>query len=134
MIIDGKNAVLGRMASQAAKALLNGEEVKIVNAEKVIVTGQRDSIVSVYAKKRSIGSPQHGPFFPTRPDMIVRRTIRSMLPYKTGRGREAFKKLRVYIDIPDELKNEKFQTLAVKEIKTEYMTVGKIAKSIGWSG
>ncbi len=133
MNIDGKNAVLGRMASQVAKALLKGEEVKIVNAEKVIVTGQKDSIATVYAKKRSLGSAQHGPFFPTRPDMIVRRTIRSMLPYKTSRGREAFKKLRVYISVPDELKNETFQSLAVKVVKTEYMTVGKIAKSIGWN-
>ena len=40
MIIDGDGAVAGRLASTAAKTLLKGEDVIIVNAEKAIITGE----------------------------------------------------------------------------------------------
>ena len=125
MIINGKDAVLGRLASYTAKKLLAGEEVSIVNAEKVIITGDSVEITKKYLKKRSIGSPQHGPFFPTKPDLIVRRTVRGMLPYKTNKGRIAFKKLRVYIGTPVEM--EKGESIAVKTVRTSYMTVGDLA-------
>lgn len=136
MLVDGTNSVLGRMATQIAKTLLKGEEVSIVNADKVIITGSPDRIVGEYLKKKTIGSPQHGPFFPRKPELIVRRTIRGMLPYKTRKGREAFKKLRVYVNIPEELAGEagKAKPLAAKEIKTDYITIGKLARSLGWSG
>ncbi|HLD39165.1 MAG TPA: 50S ribosomal protein L13 [archaeon] len=130
MIINGKDAVLGRLASYTAKKLLAGEEVSIVNAEKVIITGDSVEITKKYLKKRSIGSPQHGPFFPTKPDLIVRRTVRGMLPYKTNKGRIAFKKLRVYIGTPVEM--EKGESIAVKTVRTSYMTVGDLATQLGW--
>lgn len=130
MIINGKDAVLGRLASYTAKKLLAGEEVSIVNAEKVLITGDSIKITKTYLKKREIGSPQHGPFFPTRPDLIVRRTVRGMLPYKTNKGRIAFKKLRVYIGTPTDL--GKGESIAVKTVRTSYMTVGNLAKQIGW--
>lgn len=44
MIVDATGLVLGRLASVAAKSLLAGEEVKIVNAEKALITGSRDFI------------------------------------------------------------------------------------------
>jgi large subunit ribosomal protein L13 len=134
MNIDGKNAILGRLASFTAKRLLAGEAVNIVNAENIIITGSDPKkIVGAYLKKRRMGSPQHGPFFPRKPDMIVRRTIRSMLPYKTNRGRAAFKRLKVYIGVPEELKNEKFESRAATDIKTNYVSVGKVAKALGWN-
>lgn len=131
MIIDGKNAVLGRLSSYVAKQLLNGKEIKIVNAEKIIITGNPKRIVGKYLKRRRIGSPQHGPFFPKKPDLIVRRAIRGMLPYKTGRGRSAIKRLRVFISVPDNLKCKEMMTME-KEIETEFITIEKLAKSIGW--
>jgi large subunit ribosomal protein L13 len=131
MNIDGTNAILGRLASFAAKKLLSGESVNIVNAEKIIITGNPKKIVGEYLKKRRKGSPQHGPFFPRRPDLIVRRTIRGMLP-KTNKGRVAFKVLRVYIGVPEVLKNEKFESVAIKDIKVDYITIGRVAKSLGW--
>ena len=100
-VINGKNAVLGRLATYVAKAILNGDEIVIVNAEKVIITGSPKKIIGNYLKKRRIGSPKHGPFFPKKPDLILRRTIRGMLP-KTTKGRNAFKKLKVHIYTPKE--------------------------------
>lgn len=130
MIIDGTNAVLGRVASHTAKKLLAGEEVRIINAEKMLISGSPKGIKEKYLQRRRRGSPHHGPFFPKRPDLIVRRAIRSMLPYKTGRGRIAYKKLRVMIGNPD---NEKGESIEVKRIKANYITISRLAKTIGWN-
>ncbi len=130
MIIDGTNAVLGRLASITAKKLLAGEEIKIINAEHAIITGNPATTKNKYIRMKGIGSPQHGPFPPSRPDMIVKRTVRGMLP-KTKKGRDALKKLRVHIGNPD---NAKGEHVAVKQIKTRYITVGKIGKQLGWRG
>ncbi|MEM7819678.1 MAG: 50S ribosomal protein L13 [Candidatus Aenigmatarchaeota archaeon] len=131
ILIDGDGAILGRLASFSAKRLLNGERVNILNAEKVIITGNPKRIVANYLKKRRRGSPQHGPFFPKKPDLILRRTIRGMLP-KTRKGRNALKRLRAYIGIPEEFKDKKFETMATKEIKTDFITLGNLSKSLGW--
>ena len=53
-----------------------------------------------------------------------------MLP-KTNKGRNALKKLRVYISVPAELKDKKTENIAVKEIKTNFITVKDLAKSHG---
>ena len=129
MIIDGKNAVLGRLAVGTAKKLMAGEEVQIFNAEKVIITGSPNLIKEKYLARRARGNPHHGPFFPRMPHLIVRRTIRGMLPYKTNKGRAAFRKLRVHIGAP----TEKAETMT-KTIRSRYITVGELAKRLGWTG
>lgn len=126
-IIDGKNAVLGRLASHTAKKLLAGDEVTIINAENIIVTGRANEIKSKYLKFKGIGSPQHGPFFPRQPSMIVRRAIRGMLP-KEKKGRVALKKLKVYAG-SNGLKGE---SVGKKPIKTNYITIGEVSKTLGW--
>ena len=134
MIIDATNAILGRLSSHTAKQLLAGNEVSIVNAEKARISGNGNTIKEKYHERRARGSPQHGPFFPTKPELIVRRTIRGMLPYKTPKGRAAFKKLRVYSGIPKELEGKEMSSAAVRELSTESITVGRLAKTIGWRG
>jgi large subunit ribosomal protein L13 len=44
MIVDATGLVMGRLASVVATQLLAGNEIKIVNAEKAIITGRRESI------------------------------------------------------------------------------------------
>ena len=132
MIVDGKNAVLGRLAVGTAKKLMSGEEVQIFNAEKVIITGRPNLIKEKYLARRARGNPHHGPFFPRMPHLIVRRTIRGMLPYKTNKGRAAFKKLRVYNGaVPKG--TDKAEALATKPIRSRYITVGELAKALGWN-
>lgn len=132
IIIDAKNAILGRMASETAKMLKKGEDVVIINAEQAIITGDPKQIVGKYLKRRRIGSPQHGPFFPKKPDMIVRRTVRGMMEYKKPSGRAAFKRLRVHIGLPQEFADKEAKIIAVKEVKTDYIKVGELAKALGW--
>lgn len=90
-IINADGLILGRLASRVAKMLLEGEEVVIVNAEKAVITGNREVIFSKYKQRtglRTLTNPRRGPFYPKRSDEIVRRTIRGMLPWKTDRGRK----------------------------------------------
>ena len=127
MIIDAKDAVLGRLASIAAKRLLAGSSVMIVNAELAIMTGRKNQIVGKYLHRRDRGSPQHGPFFPTKPELMVRRTVRGRLP--KDRRRNAIRKLRVYIGNP---RSEKAESIAVKAVRSEFIRVGELAKILGW--
>lgn len=135
-IINGDGLIIGRMASIIAKRLLNGEEIVIVNAEKAVLSGKRKSKVKEAKEFLEVGSPEKGPFHYRRPDNIVRRTVRGMLPYKQPKGKQAYKRLKVFVGIPDELKDKKIETLMdarAEKLTCPYFTVGEFAKEIGWN-
>ena len=82
-VVDGTNLIAGRLCSNVAKLLRNGNRVSIVNCEKIMISGKKSSIIGEYEdflKIHSIIHPQHGPFHPRRPDTIIKRMIRGMLP------------------------------------------------------
>lgn len=135
-IINADGLIIGRMASIIAKRLLNGEEIVIVNAEKAVLSGKRKSKVKEAKEFLEVGSPERGPFHYRRPDKIVRRTVRGMLPYKQPKGKQAYKRLKVFIGIPAELKDKKIETLVhaqARKLTCPYFTVGELAKEIGWN-
>lgn len=135
MIIDARDAIVGRLASYAAKHLMKGESVEIINAERAIITGSPAEIESKFREKRERGSPQHGPFYPKSPDRILRRTIRGMLPYKQPKGRDAFRKLRVYVGIPEDLKGDKMAFAEKqKAVVCRFVRLGDMSKKMGWKG
>ncbi len=115
MIIDARDTVLGRIASTVAKELMKGGKVFVVNAEECAITGSKTSTLKKYKERvdrKSIINPaRYGPFFPKRPDGILKRTVRGMLPYKTPRGKNAFKNLKVYVGVPEEFKDKELVTL-----------------------
>ncbi len=111
-VIDVSNLVMGRVCSYIAKELLsNNDEIVVVNAEKSMITGNKSQVLDRFKTERSVGSVRKGPRFPKEPDRIFRRTVRGMLPMKTSRGKTAFKRLRVYIGVPEEFKNSNIETL-----------------------
>ncbi len=128
-IIDGSDKVLGRLSSQVAKLLLNGNKVNLVNAEKIVLSGHILSILSNYKHRMELkdkANPEHSPYWSRRADLFVKRVIRGMLPYKKPKGKSAFKLLKVYIGIPKEFKDSKPYDIKVKgpsEVfeKTHYM-------------
>jgi ribosomal protein uL13 len=129
-IIDGEKTVLGRLASYSAKQALNGEDIVILNCEKVIITGNKKRIKFDFQIKRGrVGSSQKGPKHHRDSRKIVKRAIRGMLPdHRMGRGRIAFKKIRCHIGIPEEFKDKdtiKFE----KKIKRKYWPIGEFAKN-----
>ena len=130
MIIDAEGAVLGRMASYAAKQALQGKSVAIVNCEKAVITGNKSALQEVYLNKRQRGgTSQKGPYFSKLSDRIVRRTIRGMLPWKKTAGREAFKRVYCYIGVPEKFSNKEKLSFK-KDIKTPHMSVQELIRHI----
>jgi large subunit ribosomal protein L13 len=136
IIIDAKGLILGRMASSVAKCLLQGESITIVNSEKAVISGKRLQIVDEAKTFLEVGHPRKGPYHPRRPDRVVRRTIRGMLPYRKPKGKQAYKRLRVYLGAPKEFEGKETKTILearAEKLKSPYITVGELAKEIGWS-
>jgi len=130
-IIDATDAPIGRLASIVAKRLLNGEEIFIVNAEKAIITGNKDEIKERYRRKREIGGTKRkGPFFPRMPHMILKRTVRGMLPYQQPKGRQAFKRLKVFIGVPEEFKDKEIEKIEFQKSKN-YITLKELSEYLG---
>jgi len=135
MIIDGTDLILGRVATVVAKKALLGENVAIVNCENIKITGTRKNILAKYMRTKSMGVPSKGPFQPKRPDMLVKKTVRGMLPYKQHKGREALKRVKCYIGVPEEFK-EKTETVKEANIDKvphyKNITIKEVCKELGW--
>ncbi len=132
-IIDADNAVLGRLASIVAKRLLNGEEIVIVNAEKAVIIGNKAYIIERYKDRRNIGSVRKGPYYPRMPDRILRRTVRGMLPMKKAHGKEAYRRLKVYMGVPKEFDGKEFEVInEAKNNKLEgFITLKDLSIQLG---
>lgn len=138
IIIDAEDAILGRLASRAAKESLKGEEVVIVNAEKAIISGRREYVFAQYLETRqrkSVVNPsRHGPKFPRRPEAIVKRTVRGMLPWHIAKGRSAYKRIKVYIGIPRGIKKEdiiKIEENIKKLTIPKYVRLDELGRYLG---
>jgi len=133
--IDAKGLVLGRMASVVAKRLLNGERINIVNADEAVISGRRLSILRESREFLQVGHFRKGPSHPRRPDTIVRKVVRGMLPRKKPRGEESLQRLRVYIGVPRELKDNEKETISeadARNLRGPYIRVSELARSVGW--
>ncbi|MEM4039763.1 MAG: 50S ribosomal protein L13, partial [Thermoplasmata archaeon] len=131
--IDATDHVLGRLSSTIAKMLLQGEEIIVINAEKSVVTGKKEFIFKNYLEKWQRGSVRKGPHYPRMPDRIFRRTVRGMLPFKSSHGREAYRRLKVYIGVPNNIdpKNaEKIDKAIYKKVRNK-ITLGEVSKYLG---
>lgn len=129
-IIDGKNAILGRLASYAAKEALKGEEIVVVNCEEIIITGNKQNIMEEFeAKRQRVGSTFKGPKVSRSNEKIVKRVIRGMLPnYRVGRGRIALKRIKCYAGTPKEFEGTKKISSGRKKIQTKSVRIKDIAK------
>ena len=109
-VIDAEEAVLGRIASTAAKILMGkhkptytpfldtGDHVIVVNAAKVRLTGNKEE-QKLY--RRHSGYPggltetQARKVRATRPTRMVEEAVQGMLP-KSKLGKQMYRKLQVY--------------------------------------
>ncbi len=135
-VIDANNLILGRMATVIAKRLLLGESIVILNAEKAVVSGKRLSKVGETKRKLEIGHPRKGPYFPKQPDRFVKRVVRGMLPRKKPKGMDAYRRLRVFVGVPQEFKDKLVETIptaSAEKLKCPYITVGELVEEIGWT-
>jgi large subunit ribosomal protein L13 len=109
-VIDAENAVLGRLAAQAAMLLMGknkpmytpfldtGDHVVVVNAEKIRLTGNKEE-QKMY--RRHSGYPgglreeSAKKVRAARPARMVEEAIQGMLP-KNKLGKQMYRKLNVY--------------------------------------
>jgi large subunit ribosomal protein L13 len=137
--IDATNQIAGRLSSKIAKLVLSGKKVVVVNAEKALISGSRTSVINQWKERLELSSrvnPIYGPIHPRRPDNILRRMVRGMVPRKKPKGATAMKRLRVYVGVPsgiDTSKATKFEdTNATRPIPV-YVTMADLSKSLGWN-
>ena len=130
--IDATDCIMGRLSSHVAKSLLNGEEIHIVNAEKVLISGSRSNITSEYVEKRTLNHPRKGPRYPRAPHMMLKRAVRGMIPYQKQSGRSAFKRLKVDVGKPASI-DGKIEVVdkAKMNKSTKYITLGEVSKVLG---
>lgn len=139
IVVDATNHIAGRLSSNVAKLLLKGNRVAIVNCDKIMISGTRSNIISEYQEFLDINSInhwKHGPKHPRRPDTIMKRMVRGMLPREKSSGIAAHKRLRTFIGSPKEVKSFKkikFEKAMIKKNSSNYTTMAELGRTIGWT-
>jgi large subunit ribosomal protein L13 len=110
LLVDAKGKTLGRLATQVAMVLRGkhkpmytphmdtGDHVIIVNARDVGMTGKKSEDKRFFRHTMYPGGARWTSIqtlFAKRPDRVVERAIRGMMP-RTKLGRAMMKKLKVY--------------------------------------
>jgi len=109
-VIDAAGRPLGRLATEVAKLLRGkhkttftphvdtGDHVIIINADKVVLTGTNKAEEKIFWHSQYPGglkSITKGGMLAKRPDRLVERTIKGMLPHNKL-GAQMYRKLKVY--------------------------------------
>lgn len=132
VILDAKDANLGRLSSVAAKNAISGNNVIVVNCKDAIITGNEKDILEKYRTLQNMGSggSRKGPRVIKLPHRIVKKSIRGMLPdHRRGFGKQAFKKVMCYDDCPEEfIDKEKINFQRPKHNK--YVRINKMIEKL----
>lgn len=140
LYVDASGQVAGRLCSKIAAELLSGKRVVVLNAEKAVVSGRRNTVFRLWRERLELYShvnPIYGPIHPRKPDNILHRMIRGMVPKTKNKGKSAMNRLRVYIGVPDKyasVKTVRFDDALATRPLPLYTTLEEVSKSIGWSG
>ena len=109
-VVDADNAVLGRLASEVARVLRGkhkpifaphvdtGDHVVVVNAARVQMTSGKAEAKRAYRHSGYPGglrSRSYRELLDTRPEEVVRRAVKGMLP-RGPLGAQMLRKLKVY--------------------------------------
>ncbi|MFB6122962.1 MAG: 50S ribosomal protein L13 [Haloferacaceae archaeon] len=131
VVVDARDCIMGRVASEVAQRALDGERVAVVNAEAAVITGNEEDTMSTYRKRAELGSDR-GPYYPKRPDRIFKRAIRGMVPHKKQRGREAFENVRVYVGNPFDEDAEVLAGTSLDRLSNiKFVSLGEVSENLG---
>jgi len=140
IVVDGTDHIAGRLASNVAKLLIQGNRVSVVNCEKIMMSGTRANQIKEareFLEINSIINYKHGPVHYRRPDTIMAKMIRQMLPFdRKPSGKESYQRLRTYIGSPKEIKSLgkiQFEKAKIKRSAANYTSVGELCRVIGWT-
>ena len=131
VIVDARDCIMGRVASQVAERAMDGESVAVVTVERAVITGSEDDVTSKFQKRRELGSDR-GPAYPKRPDGIFKRAIRGMVPYKEQKGRAAFENVRVYVGNPYDDEGEILEGTSLDRLSNiKFVQLDELSESLG---
>lgn len=134
-VLDAENKIAGRLATNISRRLKDGEEVKIVNAEKAVLSGNKEEIFADYKRKYERGSRDFGPHYPKRPDKVLKRIIRGMLP-DNGGGADLLSNVKTYLGTPERFEDdvEVPDTKEGDDLRNKnYVKLGEVSKHVGWT-
>ncbi len=135
LIIDARNAIVGRLAAHVAKRALMGDTITVVNAQYAVISGAKPWLLAEAKRKKAMGVPMKGPYRSKLPDRYLRRMIRGMLPYKQPRGRAAYERILCYIGVPAEFADAQLLTVPGADAKKlpnlKRLTIGQICEELG---
>ena len=109
-VVDASGKVLGRMATEIARRIRGkdnplftpyfdlGASVVVINADKVKLTGKKESTKAYYwhtAYPRGLRSVGFEKLRATRPERVIQKAVRGMLP-RNRLGNKLFLRLFVY--------------------------------------
>ena len=83
---------------------MEGQEVIILNISKAVISGHKKDTVArakVKLSTRTLASQDKGPKHFRRPETYAKRALRGMLPHKIPKGKNAYKRVKIYSDIPE---------------------------------
>lgn len=131
IIINADGEVYGRLCSYAAKQALEGNEIVVVNSEKVVITGRKMTTIEKHRTlKQKGGYSLKGPKYSKISYKILKRGIRGMLPdHRKGIGKEAFLKIKCYDGIPAEFAKEKMVQIK-KPTQDKFISLKELVKKI----
>ena len=132
-IVNAEGKILGRLASEIAQHARDDEEIRVVNSEGAVISGDEAEIKKEYETKYERGRRDRGPYFPKRADKILKRTVRNMLPDGSD-GRDTRSNVRTYLGVPDQMEDE-VEEVEVKEGSElkhrNYVKLGEVSEFIG---
>ena len=109
-LVDATDKPLGRLATELARVIRGkhkpmytphldtGDNIVVINAEKVRLTGAKADQKTYFRHSGYMGGERHIPFrrmIATHPERVIELAVRGMLP-KNALGRVLRKKLKVY--------------------------------------
>lgn len=120
-----------------AKKAIEGQDVVILNVSKAVLSGEKRSIIQrakVKLKTRTLASQEKGPIHPRRPENYARHVLRGMLPFKKAAGKKAYKRVKVYADMPSLYAEKSRQTVPgadASKLRCHYMFLEDLSREIG---
>ena len=126
-VIDGRNLIHGRLASVVAERIMDGEEIVVLNAEAIVFADFKAKVDRGDTTKRK------GPFYPRRADLLFKRCVRGMIPWTTTSGRDAYRRLHVFVGTPKQFQDceKERPEEACRKITGKYTTLGAVSKFLG---
>lgn len=131
LVVDAEGQTLGRLASKLAFVLRGkhkasytphadcGDNVVVINAEKVKVTGNRE-LQKEYIRYTNYPGGQRSTTYQEmmekHPERIIEKAVKGMLP-KNRLGRELFRNLYVYAGTEHNHEGQKPKTFNINSIK-----------------